>query len=580
MRKLDFEMSESVDQQDPYATRPWLGSYPAWATAEIDDANVVSLCEIIRASARDFKDLPALESFGVRLTYGEVYGASVAIAAFLQEQGLKKGDRAAIMSPNVAGYPAILFGILLAGGVVVNVNPLYRPEELEHQLNDAGARFVFVLENFAHTVAKAWPRMRLERAIVCAPGDLIGWKGALINVASRWIKRAVPSYDLPGAVTLRDALRVGRARDLRPVEVSRDDIAFLQYTGGTTGVAKGAVLLHRNVAANVEQGRVWLAPLASPPPIMVTALPLYHIFGLTACLLLFTKVGGCCLLIANPRDIQGFVSILRKTRFTMFSGVNTLYAALLENKDFASLDFSRLVFCIAGGMSTQDETARRWKRTTGKPIVEGYGLSETSPVVTVNRPDLDEFTGAIGYPQPSTQVSIRGEDGVPVPIGERGELCVKGPQVMAGYWNKPEETANAMTADGFFRTGDVATMREDGLVTIVDRLKEMILVSGFNVYPNEVENVLTQHPKVKEAAVIGAPDPHSGEAPVAFVVPRDPALTADELKAFVRERLTGYKSPRSYEFREALPKSTVGKVLRRVLREEYLGRSAIGNRQS
>jgi long-chain acyl-CoA synthetase len=571
-RKIDFEMTGAVDVQDPYAARPWLAFYPSWALAEIDESKIGSLCDMFLESAHAFEDRPAIESFGVRLSYGELRAAAVAIASFLQAQGLEKGERVAIMSPNVASYPAILFGILLAGGVVVNVNPLYRAHELEHQINDSGARFIFVLENFAHTVAEAWPVLGLARAIVSAPGDLIGWKGVLVTAVSRWIKRAAPPFAIPGATTLRAALRVGKKRPLQPVEVSRDDIAFLQYTGGTTGVARGAVLLHRNVMSNLAQALIWLKPVIAEPPVIVTALPLYHIFGLTACLMLMVRLGGSCLLIANPRDIPGFVEILRKSRFTMFSGVNTLYAALIENKDFAALDFSQLRFCISGGMATQDVVARRWKQITGRPIVEGYGLSETSPVVAVNRPDIEEFSGAIGYPQPSTLVSIRGADGAPVPIGERGELCVKGPQVMAGYWKRPKETAEATTADGFFRTGDVAVMGPDGLVRIVDRLKEMILVSGFNVYPNELENVLTEHPKVKEAAVIGAPDPRSGEVPIAFIVPRDPSVTCEELAAFMHERLTGYKAPKRYEFRDALPKSAVGKVLRRVLKEEYCGK--------
>ena len=349
-------------------------------------------------------------------------------------------------------------------------------------------------------------------------------------------------------------------------------MAFLQYTGGTTGVAKGAALLHRNVASNVAQAIAWIKPLLDDTHVMVTALPLYHIFGLTACCLLVTRIGGCCLMIANPRDIAGFVNILRKSPFTMFSGVNTLYAALADNKAFASLDFSRLVFCISGGMATQDAVARKWKAITGKAIVEGYGLSETSPIVTSNLPDLAEFSGSIGYPYPSTHISIRLEDGSPAPFGERGELCVKGPQVMTGYWMKPEETAQVTTEDGFFRTGDVAVMLPDGQVKIVDRLKEMILVSGFNVYPNEIENVLAHHPKVKEVAVIGAPDRHSGELPVAFIVSRDERPTENELRAFVHDNLTGYKRPRHFEFRESLPKSPVGKILRRVLRDEYLAR--------
>ncbi len=554
----------------PYAARPWLGSYPSYAPADIDESKVTTLGELFLASAEQFKDRPAIESFGVRLSFGQMHEAAVAIASYLQELGLKKGQRVAIMSPNVASFPPILFGVLLAGGVVVNINPLYRAHELEFQINDAGARFIFVLENFAHTVAEAWPKTCLEKAIVTSPGDFLGFKGHVINAASRWLKRSVPPYAIPGAVKLGEAVRLGRRREMKPVAVSLDDAALLQYTGGTTGVAKGAVLLHRNVASNIEQSRVWLEPLTHAPPYMVTALPLYHIFGLTACLLLLTRIGGCCILIANPRDIPGFIKTLRKTHYTMFSGVNTLYAALMDNENFRKLDFSKLIFCIAGGMATQSVTARRWKEITGKPIIEGYGLSETSPIVAVNLPSLDEFSGAIGYPQPSTYVSIRQEDGSAAPFGERGELCVKGPQVMPGYWNKPVETAQAMTPDGYFKTGDIALMEPDGLLKIVDRLKEMIVVSGFKVYPNEIENELTQHPKVKEAGVIGAPDPHSGEIPVAFIVPRDPSLTAQELKAFMHERITGYKTPRHYEFRDALPKSPVGKVLRRVLRDEYL----------
>ena len=476
------------------------------------------------------------------------------------------------MSPNLATYPALVFGILLAGGVVVNVNPLYTPHELEHQINDAGARFIFVLENFAHVVAHAWPNMHVEQAIVTTPGDLLGFKGMLINAVSRWVKRAVRPYALPASTRFADLFREGRKRPFQPVDVSRDDIAFLQYTGGTTGVAKGAVLLHRNIAANVAQAIAWVRPLVAGKHVMVTALPLYHIFGLTACCLLVTRIGGCCLMIANPRDIAGFVKTLRKSRFTMFSGVNTLYAALADNKDFASVDFSHLVFCISGGMATQGAVARRWKEVTGKAIVEGYGLSETSPIVTSNLITLDEFSGSIGYPYPSTQISIRLEDGSPAPFGERGELCVKGPQVMPGYWMKPKETQECLTEDGFFRTGDVAIMLPDGQIKIVDRLKEMILVSGFNVYPNEVEDVLAHHPKVKEVAVIGAPDRHSGETPIAFIVPRDNSLTVGELSAFVHENLTGYKRPRHYEFRENLPKSAVGKILRRVLRDEYVAR--------
>jgi len=557
---------------DPYASRPWLASYPPYAPADIDEASYSTLNAMFRDSVTTFADRPAIESFGKTLTYAELGAAADAVSSWLRARGLEKGQRVAIMSPNVATYPVILFGILLAGGVVVNVNPLYTPHELEHQINDADARFIFVLENFAHTVAQAWPNMRVKQVIVTAPGNLLGLKGVIINAVSRWVKHAVRPYALPGAAVFSEVIRQGRTIPLPPVEVSRDDIAFLQYTGGTTGVAKGAVLLHRNVAANVAQAIAWVKPLVAGRQVMVTALPLYHIFGLTACCLLVTSIGGCCLMIANPRDIAGFVKTLQKSPFTMFSGVNTLYAALADHKDFARVDFSRLVFCISGGMATQDVVARKWKQITGKAIVEGYGLSETSPIITSNLPNLEEFSGSIGYPYPSTHISIRLEDGSPAPFGERGELCVKGPQVMAGYWMKPKETQDATTEDGFFRTGDVAIMLPDGQIKIVDRLKEMILVSGFNVYPNEVENVLASHPKVKEVAIIGAPDRHSGEMPIALIVPRDKSLTVGELTAFVHDNLTGYKRPRHYEFRDSLPKSAVGKILRRVLREEYLAR--------
>lgn len=567
-------MTAAFLANDPYAARPWVASYPACVPAEIDATSYSTLTDMFRQSVADYSERTAFESFGATLTFAEFGRAAYAVASWLQSQGVEKGDRVAIMSPNVMAYPPIIFGVLLAGAVVVNVNPLYTPSELEFQLADAGARFVFVLENFAHTVAAAWPSLTLEKAVVVAPGDLLGFKGALVNFVSRHVKRAVRPYRLPSSVTFSDVLRAGARSAFRPVEIAPDDLAFLQYTGGTTGVAKGAMLLHRNVAANVAQSTAWLVPFLPKdrPQVMVTALPLYHIFGLTACCLVLLRIGGSCLLIANPRDIGGFVKTLRKSRFTMISGVNTLYAALADHPGFRRVDFSDLVFCIAGGMATQDVVARKWKAITGQPIIEGYGLSETSPVVSCNRPDLPAFSGTIGYPYPSTEVSIRSPEGEAVPLGERGELCVKGPQVMAGYWNRPEETAAAMTPDGFLRTGDVAIMLPDGQLKIVDRLKEMILVSGFNVYPNEVENVLVQHPKVKEAAVVGLPDPHSGEAPFAFIVPRDDSVTGAELHDFCRETLTHYKAPRHFEFRDSLPKSAVGKVLRRVLKEEFMAR--------
>jgi long-chain acyl-CoA synthetase len=571
-------MTDASLALDPYASRPWLASYPAFVAPDIDPAEPRTLVEIFRRSVADHSERVALESFGATLTFAEFGRAAQAIAAFLQSRGLKKGDRVAIMAPNVMAYPPLIFGVLLAGGAVVNVNPLYTPSELAFQISDSGARILFVLENFAHTVETAWPSMALDLAVVVTPGDLLGLKGLLVDFVSRHVKHAVRPYRLPRSLRFSAVVKQGSAQAFRDADVGPDDLAFLQYTGGTTGIAKGAMLLHRNVAANVAQSTAWLHPFLLDasgqrrPQKMVAALPLYHIFGLTACLLVLVRIGGSCLLIANPRDISGFVRMLRKSRFTMISGVNTLYAALADHPKFPEVDFSSLVFCIAGGMATQDVVARKWKALTGRPIIEGYGLSETSPVIACNRPDLEEFSGSIGYPYPSTQISIRAPSGEPVAMGERGELCVKGPQVMAGYWSRPAETAEATTADGFLRTGDVAIMLPDGQLKIVDRLKEMILVSGFNVYPNEVENVLVRHPKVKEAAVIGIPDPHSGEAPLAFVVPRDKSVTGAELHDFCRETLTHYKAPRHFEFRDSLPKSNVGKVLRRVLREEVLAR--------
>jgi long-chain acyl-CoA synthetase len=569
-------MTSFQKPDDPYAARPWVAHYPELTPADISVDSYSTLNDMFGASVASYADRVAAISFGSKITYRELDRAATSVASWLQSQSIDKGDRVAIMSPNLMAYPAILFGVLRAGAVVVNVNPLYTPTEVEHQINDSGARVIFVLENFAHTVDAAWERMGVEMVVLVNPGDLLGFKGAVINFISRYVRRDVKPYRLPSRISFSKILSLGASKPFSPVEVTRDDIAFLQYTGGTTGAAKGATLLHRNVAANVEQSAAWLAPYLPPDQaqIMVTALPLYHIFGLTACCLVLIRIGGACLLIANPRDIKGFVKTLCKSEFTMISGVNTLFAALADNKNFREIDFSKLVYSIAGGMAMQHVVAKRWKQLTGKPVIEGYGLSETSPIAICNRPDLPEFSGTIGYPLPSTWASIRTSEGGIVPLGERGELCLKGPQVMAGYWNRPDETAAAMTKDGYFRTGDVAIMLEDGQFKIVDRLKEMILVSGFNVYPNEVENVLVHHPKVKEAAVVGVPDPHSGETVMAFIVPRDPNVTREELHDFARESLTSYKVPKYFEFRDSLPKSVVGKVLRRLLRDEMAARRA------
>jgi long-chain acyl-CoA synthetase len=556
--------------------RPWLANYPKGVPAEIDPLAAGTIADILADSAKKYADRPAYESFGKKLTYAEIDKASQAVTCWLQAQGLKKGDRVAIMMPNVMAYPAVMFGIIRGGFTVVNVNPLYTPRELDHQLNDSGAQVLFVLENFAHVVEEAKPGLRSIRKIVLATaGDLLGLKGAIVNFVARKIKKVVKPFSLPDALTLKSVLGAHVGQTPKPAQIGPDDIAFLQYTGGTTGVSKGATLLHRNITANVAQCDAWITPFIDQmkgQPVMITALPLYHIFALTGCAIYMQRLGGCCLLIANPRDIPGFVKILQGAQFTMICGVNTLFNALLNAPGFEKVDFSRLQFAIAGGMAMQGPVAKRWKAATGKAIIEGYGLSETSPVATINPLTLDEFSGSIGFPVPSTDIKLLTAEGKEPKPGEPGELCIKGPQLMAGYWNRPEETAKAMTADGYFRTGDVAIMLPDGQFKIVDRLKDMILVSGFNVYPNEVEEVIAGHPGVLEVAVIGLPDTHSGEAVAAYVVKKDPALTEEALKTHCREGLTGYKAPRTIVFRETLPKTNVGKVLRRVLRDEVMGK--------
>jgi long-chain acyl-CoA synthetase len=554
------------------AVRPWLSAYPPGIPAELDVDGLGTLVDLFEECTARSAARPALESFGARISYAALGASAEAVAAWLAAQGLTKGDRVAIMMPNVAAYPATIFGVLLAGCIVVNVNPLYTPRELTAQLNDSGARILFVLENFAHTVVQALPDLALDRVVLAGPGDGLGLKGRLITLVSRHVKKAVPAYRLPEGLAVRfDAMiRAGTGKPKVRVPVVPDDLAFLQYTGGTTGVAKAAMLTHRNIMANVEQSRIWFRVSAEDGAarLMVTALPLYHIFALTCCFFFFMKVGGCCLLIANPRDADGFIKTLKGTPFTHFSGVNTLFNLLINHPKIREVDFSRLDFVIAGGMAVQAAVAEKWKAITGRAIVEGYGLSETSPVVCVNPPDLSAWSGTIGYPLPSTDVSIRGLDGREVDIGEPGELCVRGPQVMAGYWKRPDETAHATTVDGYFRTGDVAVLNPDGQVRIVDRMKDMILVSGFNVYPNEIEDVLASHPGVLECAVVGAVNDETGEMVVAHVVRKDDAMTTDALRTFARSQLTGYKVPRRVVFHDALPKTNVGKVLRRALRDD------------
>ncbi|MGL4976192.1 MAG: AMP-binding protein [Bosea sp. (in: a-proteobacteria)] len=557
--------------------RPWLAHYPKQVPADIDLGKLTTLPELIREASVKFANRPAFESFGKTVSFAQITQHGERFAAWLQSKGFKRGDRIALMMPNVLAYPATLFGALLGGYTVVNVNPLYTARELTHQINDSGARALVVIENFAHVVQEAMPNMKLDAVVVATAGDLMGLKGAIVNFVSRKVKKVVKPFSLPGSYKLKDVLAFSGT--LAPVTTSLDDVAFLQYTGGTTGVATGATLTHRNIAANVAQAGAVLEWALEPPNgeadyqhVMVTALPLYHIFALTCCCMFMLRIGAKSLLIANPRDIAGFVKTLKSTRVTLMSGVNTLYNALSNHPDIRSVNFSELRFSVAGGMATQAAVAKRWKDITGKPIVEGYGLSETSPVASLNMPNIAEFTGTIGYPAPSTYFAIRDLDGKNVPTGETGEICIKGPQVMAGYWNRPDETAKVMTADGFFRSGDIGIIQADGQVKIVDRIKDMVLVSGFNVYPNEVEDVIAMHPKVMESAVIGLADEHSGEAVSAYVVKKDESLTAEELRAFCKDKLTGYKVPKHITFRETLPKTNVGKVLRRVLRDEVSGK--------
>ena len=549
--------------------RPWRDHYPDFVAHEIDESAVPDLAGLYDRAVSRFGQADAFESFGVRMRFTDLDGHVRAVAAWLSAQGYGRGDRIAVMMPNVMAYPAILFGILKAGCVVVNVNPLYTVHELRHQITDSGAKVLFVLENFAHTVERSdLAKAALEHVVLVAPGDLLGLKGHLVNAVSRYVKRVVPRYDLPDAIRLRAVQRHPGAAAYRPRDIARDDIAFLQYTGGTTGLPKGATLLHGNVAANVAQLEAWIGHEmeAHEDKVMITALPLYHVFSLTACLLFF-HFGARQVLIANPRDISGLVDTLKKTPFNCVVLVNTLYDALASHSRIGEVDFAHLYLSIAGGMPTQKAVARKWKALTGTAIIEGYGLSETSPVVTANRLDLEEFSGAIGYPLPSTDVTIRDQEGNLLGCDTEGELCVRGPQVMARYWNQPQETKKVMTQDGFLRTGDVAVLQEDGLVRIVDRLKDTISVSGFNVYPNEVESVLADHPQIAEAAVIGVPDAHSGERVVAYVVRRDTALSEQQIRAHCRELLTPYKLPREIRFRDALPRTNVGKVLRRALRD-------------
>ncbi len=551
----------------------WIHSYPPGMPSEIDCTQYRSLVHLMEESFVKYADRDAYSCMGKTISYAEVDAMSVKLAAWLQSQGLARGARVALMMPNVLQYPIAIAAVLRAGYIVVNVNPLYTPRELEHQLNDSGAEAIIILENFAHTLQQVIARCKIKAIVVTSMGDLLGSvKGPLVNLVVRKLKKMVPAYSLPNATRFRSALEAGSHKPLQAVSLGHDDIAFLQYTGGTTGLSKGAMLSHRNVIANLLQNEAWLQPAMDKPPkvdalVFVCALPLYHIFALTVCCLMGTRLGGKNILIPNPRDIPALVKELGKHRFNMLPAVNTLYNALLNHPDFAKLDFSSLKLCNGGGMAVQKSVNDRWRAVTGKSIIEGYGLSETSPVATANPVDVDVFTGTIGLPLPSTDVAILDDLGNELPAGQPGEIGIRGPQVMEGYWEQPDETARVMTREGYFRSGDIGVMDERGYVRIVDRKKDMVLVSGFNVYPNEVEAIVASHPGVLECAVVGVPDPNTGEAVKLYVVKRDPSLTAEQLMDYCHDQLTGYKRPKLIEFRSELPKTNVGKILRRELRQ-------------
>jgi len=552
----------------------WLKSYPPGVPADIDPSQYRSLAHLLEEAFQKYAARKAFVCMDKFLTYGELDAYSKRLGAWLQSRGMKPGARVALMMPNVLQYPIAIAAVLRAGYTVVNVNPLYTPRELEHQLTDAGAEAIVILENFAHTLEQVLPRTPVKHIIVASMGEMLGGlKGAIVNFVVRNVKKMVPAYSLPNAVRFRAALNHASAMKLTPVELGQEDIAFLQYTGGTTGVAKGATLTHRNIIANVLQSEAWSQPGLKKEPVsdeiaIVCALPLYHIFALTACAMWGMRVGALNILIPNPRDIPGLIRELSKHKFNMLPAVNTLYNALVSHPDFRHLDFSGLKIANGGGMAVQQAVNDKWLAATGVAIIEGYGLSETSPVATCNRADSTAFSGTIGLPVPSTDIAILDDDGNEVPLGQPGEIGIRGPQVMKGYWNRPDETAKVMTPDGYFKSGDVGIMDERGYVKIVDRKKDMILVSGFNVYPNELEAVAAAHPGVLECACIGVPDEHSGEAVKLFVVRRDPNLTVETLMAYCKENLTGYKKPKYIEFRDELPKTNVGKILRRALRDE------------
>ncbi|WP_395787983.1 AMP-binding protein [Aquimonas sp.] len=551
--------------------RPWLAQYSKGVPAEIDLDQYRNIVSVLEDSCESYRQRPAFENMGKQISYDDLDRLSYQFAChLLLSLKLKKGDRVAIMMPNLLQYPVAIFGVLRAGLTVVNTNPLYTARELKHQLNDSGAVAIIAVENFANVVAEVIAETDVKHVFTTAVGDMLSFpKRQIVNFVLKYVKKAIPDFNLPGAVNFTEAVAQGAGKKLPPVDIAPADIAFLQYTGGTTGVSKGAMLTHGNLVANMQQSAAWLGTnVKLGEEEIITALPLYHIFALTANCLVFMKFGGLNHLITNPRDMPGFVKILSGIRFTAITGVNTLFNGLLNTPGFEKLDFSRLGLSLGGGAAVQRAVAERWKKVTGCTLVEAYGLTETSPAACMNLMDSTEHTGAIGLPVPSTEACVKDDEGKMMPPGEVGELCIRGPQVMAGYWQRPEDTAKSIDADGWLHTGDVARMDEKGFFYVVDRKKDMILVSGFNVYPNEIEDVIALMPGVLEVAAVGVPDEKSGEAVKIVIVRKDPGLTAEQVKAHAREHLTGYKQPRIVEFRTELPKSNVGKILRRELRDE------------
>ena len=551
--------------------KPWLDSYEKGVKTEIDETLYQSIPDVFRQSVEKFANQPAFQNMGKTLTYAEVGKLAEDFASYLQNVlKLPRGERVAIMLPNLLQYPIALFGILQAGLVAVNTNPLYTPRELEHQLKDSGATTIIVLENFANTLELVLPRTQIKHVIVASVGEMFGFfKGTLMNFVLRKIKKMVPEYRISDTIPFQTALKEGAAHTFRPVSLTREDTALLQYTGGTTGVAKGAILSHGNICSNMQQAAEWIVNLLRPgKETVIAALPLYHIFALTVNLMIFTQAGSKIILITNPRDMKSFIGDMKKERVSVFVGVNTLFNGMVNQPDFATVDFSNLRLTLGGGMATQKAVAEKWKNITGTPIVEAYGLTEASPGVCANPLNIPAYTGGIGLPIPSTEIELRDADGNEVAQGQPGEMWIRGPQVMQGYWNRPEETAKVLDSRCFLATGDIAVMDEKGWFKLVDRKKDLIVVSGFNVYPNEVEDVAASHPKVLEAACIGVSSPKTGEALKLFIVKKDESLTEEELIAFCRTELTAYKVPKDIEFRDELPKSNVGKILRRELRKE------------